>query len=118
MPRTRVALLVLGATRGVLAAIAIPLVPVLFDRRFVLLVLLRPTKEVLLAAGFLLRRGDINLLAVLAAAAPLMVGGVWLFYFLGRSFATEIQAGDDMPRWARRVLPPDRIQAMCRILER
>ncbi len=111
-------LLGLAAARTVLAIVAIPLAPVLFADHFVVLVLLRPTKEVLLASGFLMREGDVNLGEVAAAAVPLAIFGVWLFYFLGRAYAEEIQAGEGLPRWAEKLLPPERIQKLCGVVER
>ena len=116
--RLRVVLLVLAAARTVLGVVAILLAPALFDDHFVILVLLRPTKEVFLAAGFLIREGDVNVVEVVLAAIPLSIWGVWLFYFLGRAWAEEIQSGTGMPRWAAKVLPPDRIQRLCGVVER
>lgn len=114
----RTVLLGLAAARGALGIVAILLAPALFASHFVVLVLLRPTKEVLLAGGFLLRQGDVELFEVVAAAVPLAILGVWLFYFLGRAWADEIQAGDGLPRWADKVLPPARIQKLARVLGR
>ncbi len=118
LERLRVLLLVLAAVRTVLGIVAILLAAVLFDDHFLILVLLRPTKEVFLAAGFLVRQGDANLSGVVLAAIPLSIFGVWLFYFLGRSWAAEIRSGNGLPRWAHRILPPERIQALHRIVER
>jgi membrane protein DedA with SNARE-associated domain len=111
-------LLRLAAARTVLGIVAIPLAPLLFADHFVVLVLLRPTKEVLLASGFLLREGNVGLVEVVAAAVPLAIFGVWLFYFLGRAYADEIQAGEGLPRWAEKLLPPERIRKMCGVVER
>jgi membrane protein DedA with SNARE-associated domain len=116
--RGRRALLVLTALRAVLSVIAIPLVPVLYRDHFVVLVLLRPTKEVLLAGGFFIRRGEVHLASTLTAAIPLALFGVWLLYAVGRAYTDEIQAENGLPRWARRFLPKDRIQALSRILEK
>jgi membrane protein DedA with SNARE-associated domain len=115
--RLRTSLLVLAGLRGLLAAVAIPLAPALYKKHFMVLVLLRPTKDVLLAAGFLGRRGDVHLGLVILAAIPLAVFGVWVMFWLGRSFASEIQDGT-LPRWARRILPKDRIDDMCKVLEK
>lgn len=82
-----------------------------------MLVLLRPTKDVLLAGGFLVRRHDAPLVPVVLVAAPLLVGGVWLFYALGRAFREEIQSGADLPRLVRRVLRPKRVKALTDVLE-
>jgi membrane protein DedA with SNARE-associated domain len=116
--QARVILLVLAVARTVLGIVAIPLFPALFDEHFVILVVLRPTKEVLLAAGFLLREGDVDLVPVVLAAIPLSIFGVWLFYFLGRAWSKEIQAGNGLPGWAAKVLPPDRIKRLCGVVER
>jgi membrane protein DedA with SNARE-associated domain len=115
--RLRAPLLWLAALRAVLGVAAIPLAPFMYREHFVVLVLLRPTKEVLLAGGFLAERGDVNLLVLLVAAVPLAILGVWHFYFLGRAYAKEIQSGKGLPRFAERVLPPKRIQKFCRVLK-
>ena len=114
----RRALLALLGLRAVLGLVAIPLAPALYREHFVVLVLLRPTKEVLLAAGFLVRQGHVSLVPVLVAALPLALLGVWLAYAVGRAYADEWRDGDAMPKWSRRLLPPDRVNAMCRVLDR
>lgn len=114
----RAALLTLAAIRCVLGLIAIPLAAALYERHFVVVVALRPTKEILLAAGFLMRQGKVGLVETVAAAVPLAILGVWLFYALGRSYRHEIQTGEGIPRWVQRVLRPHRIQALERVLER
>jgi membrane protein DedA with SNARE-associated domain len=113
----RTVLLVLAGLRGVLAAIAIPLAPALYKKHFMVLVLLRPTKDVLLAAGFLGRRHEVHLTLVMLAAVPLMVFGVWIFFWLGRSFGPDIRNGK-LPKWAQRILPKDRIEDMCKVLDK
>lgn len=113
--RWREWLLGLAVARAVLALIAIPLAPLLFEDHFIVLVLLRPTKEVLLAGGFLLREGEVNPLALLLAAAPLMILGVWQFFALGRGYAAEIKRGE-VPGLGGRVLPGKRIEAMRKLL--
>lgn len=115
--RLRVPLLWLAVARGVIALVAIPLAPFLYREHFVLLVLLRPTKEVLLAAGFQVRRGDANPVEIVIAAVPLAVLGVWHMYWLGRAYADEIREGKGLPRFAERILPPKRIKAMCGLLD-
>ncbi len=115
--RLRTPLLWLAAVRAVLGVVAIPLAPFLYREHFVLLVLLRPTKEVLLAAGFQIRRGDVDPLVVVAAAIPLALFGVWQFFFLGRAYADEIQAGEGLPKLAQRVLPTERIKKLCAALD-
>ena len=109
-------LLVLVGVRALVAAAAVPLAPPLYRRHFLVLVLLRPTKDVFLFGGFLVKRGSLNLGGLLAAAAPLSVLGVWLMFLVGRSYADEIGSGD-LPSWARRILRPERIQALGRVLD-
>ena len=108
-------LLWLAAVRAVLSLAAIPAAAALFRDHFVVLVLLRPTKEVLLAGGFALRAGRVAPLALLVAAVPLLVLGVWHFFALGRLYGSELNG---LPGWGKRVLPPDRIKAMCRVLDK
>jgi membrane protein DedA with SNARE-associated domain len=115
--RLRAPLLVLAGVRGVIGIVAIPLAPALYRDHFVLLVLLRPTKDVLLFGGFLLRDGQVGLLPVLLAAVPLAVFGVWHFFALGRAYARELDARGGLPKWARRVLPPERIASMRKLLD-
>jgi membrane protein DedA with SNARE-associated domain len=116
--RLRTPLLWLAIARAALSVVAIPLAPVLYREHFLILVLLRPTKEVLLAGGFLVRQGEVNLLSLLGAAVPLAIFGVWHFYGLGLGYAREIQTGKGLPSFAQRVLPTERIQKLCRLLER
>jgi membrane protein DedA with SNARE-associated domain len=116
-PRVRAVLLALAVVRIAIGVIAIPLAPFLWERHFVLLVLMRPTKEVLLAAGFLIRLGEVWWVPVLAAAAPLAIFGVWQFYFLGRQYAGQIKSG--RMHWiAKRVLRPDHVRTMQSLLRR
>jgi membrane protein DedA with SNARE-associated domain len=117
LERFRTPLLWLAGIRAVLGVVAIPLAPFLYREHFALLVLLRPTKEVLLAAGFQIRAGDANPAAVIAAALPLAVLAVWQFFFLGRAYAEEIQAGEGLPRFADRLLPTKRIKELCAALD-
>jgi membrane protein DedA with SNARE-associated domain len=110
--------LVLAGLRGVLGIVAIPLAPALYKHHFVVLVLLRPTKEVLLAGGFLFRDGKVGLVEMILASVPIALCAVWLFYWLGRALSDEIQSGEGLPKWATKVLPPERIKALGRVLER
>jgi membrane-associated protein len=111
--RTGRVLLWLAAARALVSLAAIPLAAALWEDHFAVLVLLRPTKEVLLAGGFALRRHDVALLVLAAAAVPLLVLGVWHFFALGRLYGDELDA---LPRWARRVLPPKRVETLCTAL--
>lgn len=111
-------LLVAAGVRAVIGLAVIPLAPALYRDHFVVLVLLRPTKEVLLAGGFLVRTGHVGLPPMVAATVPLALLGVWHFFVLGRLYAGEIQRGDALPGWAQRLIPPDRIGRLCRVLAR
>lgn len=118
MVRFRTPLLWLAAVRAVLGIAAIPLAPFLYREHFAVLVLLRPTKEVLLAAGFLIRRGDVNPVIVVLASLPLAIGAVWQFYALGRAFQDELRSGEGMPKLAQRLLPPKRVKQLCAVLDK
>lgn len=95
--------------------LAIPAAAALFRDHFVVLVLLRPTKEVLLAGGFALRADRVAPLALVVAAVPLLVLGVWHFFALGRLYGNELNG---LPAWGKKVLPPKRVEAMCRVLDK
>lgn len=113
----RMAVLVLAGVRAAVEVLALFLAPVLWDEHVVLLTFLRPTKEILLAGGFLVRSGEVGLLSLVLAAAPLLLGGVWLFFWLGRAWSDEITSGEGLPGWAAKLLPVERIRAMCGILQ-
>jgi membrane protein DedA with SNARE-associated domain len=115
--RLRKWLLALAVVRIAVGLIAIPLAPFLYREHFVLLVLMRPTKEVLLAGGFLARLGRVDLVPVVVAALPLAVLGVWHFYYLGRLYADEIGSGK-LPGLAGRVLSPRRVKTMEKLLKK
>lgn len=116
-PAARKALLAFAALRVVLGVIAIPLAPLLFEDHFLVLVLLRPAKEVFLAGGFLARQGDVNLVLLVLSAIPLSIFGVWHFYLLGRAYSNEIESGS-LSGVAARILTPERIEKLERSLER
>lgn len=116
-PRFRNTLLALAVVRLLIGICAIPLVPLLYREHFVVLVLMRPTKEVLLAGGFLSQLGRVDLVPLILAAIPLTVFGVWQFYYLGRQYADRIGSGD-LPGLAGKLLPPKRIKVMQRLLKR
>jgi membrane protein DedA with SNARE-associated domain len=107
--RTPAVLVVLALLRGVLAVVAIPLAAWLYREHLAVLVLLRPTKEVFLFAGYQLREGNASIPAVVAASLPLLLGGVWVFFGLGRAY------GDDLPD--NRLLPREKIERLQAVLE-
>lgn len=117
--RHRRGLLIAGIARYLVPILAIPLAPVLFPDQMVLLTLLRPGKEVLLAVGGLYRTnadGTPDLLLVFLAYLPLMVGAVWAFFWLGRAWQDELEA-DEGPEWLNRVIPPETFARLRRLLE-
>jgi membrane protein DedA with SNARE-associated domain len=106
----------LAIVRTALFGLALLLAPWLYEEHAAVLVLLRPTKEVLLFAGFMTRRHDLSAPVVLAAALPLMLVGVWLFFWLGRAY--EEEAGEiELPGVAGRLLPKGRIDHFRTALE-
>jgi membrane-associated protein len=113
----RKGLLIAAAVRGVLQVAAIPLAPFLYRKHLAVLVLLRPTKETLLYAGFAAHRQRVSLPVVLVAAAPLLFLGVWQFFALGRAYSDDLSK-HELPGIAGRVLPRKRVKAMQRAIDR
>lgn len=114
--RARSTLLWLAALRTLLAVAAVPLAPLVYKDNFLLLVLMRPSKEVLMAGGFFVNRGDLELLPLLLAALPLHTLGVWQFFALGRAFKTDLREHALKPP-ANRILPQRRIDKLEHLLE-
>lgn len=106
----------MAAARAIMAGAAVVLAPWLYREHAIVLVLLRPTKEVFLYAGFLVRESEVSLLWVVTAALPLLLGGVWLFFALGKLYADEIRAGD-LPGLAGRILPKRRLDKLREVLD-
>ena len=98
--------------RGAVALLALPLAPFLYrEERVELLVLLRPSKEVLVLAGFAAGHGRASVTGVVLAALPLLLGAVWLLFALGRAYADCID-DDSRAGLVRRLLPPDRLRRL------
>ncbi len=112
----RRALLGAAAVRAALAIVAIPLAPFLYREHVAILVFLRPTKEVLLFAGFAAENGDVSLPVVIVAALPILLLGVWQFFALGREFSADL-AKRDLPGIAGRLLPRARIKRLQQALK-
>jgi membrane-associated protein len=109
----RRALPILAVLRAALAVVAIPLAPFLYREHAAVLVLLRPTKETLLFAGYLVHRGDVSLVTTIVAAVPLLVPGVWVFFALGREHGTS----SELPGVLGRLLPRKRTRQLSGALE-
>jgi len=110
-------LLWLAVVRGLLAAVAVPLVPVLYRHHFEWLLVLRPAKEILAIGGFMVRRGWVDLGLLVLLGTPLALLGVWQFFWTGKVFAPAIKEGN-LPRPLARVLPAKRIRVLSRILQK
>jgi len=110
--------LIVGLTglRVVAELAAIPLAPALYEDHVAVLVGLRPTKEVFLFGGYQVREGNAWLPVLLLVAIPLLLGGVWLFYALGRAYSKELSDAE-LPGVAGRLLPKERIDKMQQVLE-
>lgn len=116
--RWRRPLLALSGLRYLVPILALPLVPVLTPDDVGLLTLLRPGKEILLLAGGLTRTQQTpGVLVAFLAYLPLMVGGVWAFFGLGRAYAHDLRTGDG-PAWLTHAVPPDRLEVAQRVLTR
>lgn len=115
-PTWRSRLLWLGGIRVALALLAVPLAPVVYRDQFLLLVLIRPSKEVLMAGGFFVSQGKLELLPLALAALPLHTLGVWQFFALGRAFHEDLRAHALKPP-ASRILPQRRIDKLDHLLE-
>ncbi|MBY5161017.1 DedA family protein [Salsipaludibacter albus] len=112
-------LLWLAVARYLVPIMAIPFAPALIPDQMVLLTLVRPGKEILLAAGGIYRtngNGEPDLLLLFLAFLPLMVGGVWVFFALGRAWQREL-AADEGPQWLERLVPNDVLHQLQRLLE-
>ena len=116
-PIVKNTLLALAGLRTLLAIVAIPLAPVLYEDHFVWLVFLRPTKEIFLAGGFLARQGEVSIAMIFLAGIPLSIFGAWLLYLLGKGYSKEIHS-ENMPAFAARFLTPERIKKFERALDK
>lgn len=72
------------------------------------LLLVRPSKDVLLWGGGLLRTtsGEVDLWLLLLAYAPLMIVMNWAFFFIGRAWGPALARGEG-PRWLQRSITPE-----------
>ncbi len=107
--------LALAVTRTVLEVAAIPLAPALYRDHVAVLTLLRPTKEVFLFGGFQVREGHAWFPVLVLAAIPLLLGGVWIFYLLGRAYRDDLDDAE-LPGLAGRLLPKKRIDQLRDVL--
>ena len=107
---------VLAVLRYLIPIAALPLVPRLIPDQIGFLTLLRPGKEIILLAGGTTRTDSTpGILITFLAYLPLMVGGVWVFYGVGRAYGDDLAAGEG-PAWLQRAIPPERFELARRVL--
>lgn len=118
------AALAVAILRYAIPVLALGAAPTLIPDDVGLLVLLRPSKEVLLLAGGLsatsataATSANPGLLVAIGAYVPLMIFGVWAFYVVGRAYGARLDAGEG-PRWLQRAVPADRFVLARELLER
>ncbi len=113
----------LAVARYLVPIAAIPLLTRLLrgdvaDGEYLLVVALRPGREVMLGAGAqLLRLGRPSPVLLFLAAFPFFVAAVWLFFLLGRVHREALRAGTG-PAWLHRIAPPDKLEVAQRALVR
>lgn len=116
--RLKVPLLWFAGARVVIGVIAIPLAKFLYKKHFLILVLMRPTKDVLLAGAILAKSNHtINVVQMALAALPLTVLGVWNFFYLGQAWSSEINSGK-MPGFGGRILPKEKVKDLEKVLRK
>ncbi len=107
--------LAIAFARYAIPLIALPFIPLLFPDHIESLLLIKPTKDVVLASGWLTRIGRANGALAFAAYLPLMLFANWAFFFVGRAYGERLRRGEG-PGWLTRALPPDRFDIADRVL--
>lgn len=102
--------------RIALALAALPLTPLLFRDGLVTLLLMRPTREFLLLAGFRVRADEIGLVVVLLAVLPMLLLGNWVFFGLGRAYRDDLDNG--LPGWLQQSVDPEQVARLRAVLAR
>lgn len=102
----------LVVARVTAAVVAIPLFPFLLHEHYFVLALLRPTPTVLIVGGYLAGQGKTGLWQIAAAAAPMQLLAVWLYYAIGRAWSKEITRDDTLPLFVARLLPSSQIKQL------
>ena len=105
--------------RLVVPIAVVPFAPALIPERVVLLLLLRPGREVVLLGGGLSRTTDdpMLLLWLFLAYLPLMTLGIWVYFVIGRAYGPELRRGEG-PDWLQRAVPRDKLIIASRVLTR
>lgn len=82
------------------------------------LLLVRPSKDVQLwSGGLTTTTGEVDLLLLFLAYAPLMILMNWSFFFLGRSYGPAIARGEG-PGWLQRSISPKHFATARALLAR
>lgn len=116
-PLVRRVLVATAVARFVIPIAAIPFAPALIPDDVGLLILLRPGKEIILLAGGLSNTQQSPGLAMsFVAYLPLMLAAVWVFFAVGRAWGPALEDGS-APELLTRVLPPERVRRLHRLLE-
>ena len=110
--RVKNALVWVAGVRTALSLVALPLAPFLFRKHFLVLVLLRPSQLVLFTGAVLARQGHVNLWAIIAAALPLQLFVVWLYFALGKRWEHDIDSDTRLPFMVTRLLRPEQIRRL------
>jgi membrane protein DedA with SNARE-associated domain len=116
--KTRHWLLVAAWIRVGAALSAFPLAPFLFERHFLVLVLLRPTNLVIFLGGAFARENRVEWWQIVAAAIPLQILIVWLYYLLGKAWADEIRGDRQLPMLTARIIPTGRLKQLKQVLRK
>ncbi|MFA9446218.1 DedA family protein [Egicoccus sp. AB-alg6-2] len=102
-------LLGIAALRVVVPIAMLPLIPVMLGERFLLLLALRPGKELLLLGGGRARvADDPTILQMWLVVLPFFVVAVWAFFALGRLYRDALRTGEG-PAWLHRAVPADKL---------
>jgi membrane protein DedA with SNARE-associated domain len=110
-------LLGLAAVRTIAALVALPLLPVLYEHDFLVLVALRPSLGVLLLGAILARQGGMSLWAMLLIAIPLQLLIVWLYFLIGRVWESDIHSDDSLPFFTARLLQRNQVRRLREALQ-
>jgi membrane protein DedA with SNARE-associated domain len=110
--------LAMAVARYVIPLAALPLIPLLVRDHLPLLILLRPSKDLLLLGGGRAQvEGDPSLLLLFAVYVPLMMLFVIPFFVVGRAYRSALRAGEG-PAWLQRAVPPHQLEIAQRVLAR
>lgn len=111
-------LLGLVLIRTCAALAAFPLAPFLIEKHSLVLVFLRPTNLVVFLSGALVKTNEVEPWQIVAAAFPLQVVIIWLYYLVGKAWSDELGADDKLPFLMTRLLPAEQIKRLRHLIQR